>query len=514
MSGTGLSSTKREQFLEKSFGRDFLNALRLKNLTTRDLFELSTPTTQCEKVIGKCDFNTHCTCWLCGFPIFMDEKGNRVNDRKYIASDFYPECEHVLPVMQAVLILGGLYSSSQDKLYTAEKEKRSVNVLEKSGVNLWNYMKINLLPKEYKWSHRICNNTKRDAMFFNDSGNIVIEDIKNFLGIIYSNSDALKEVVKREYRSKSDWVTKQLENIQITLQPIVKYYKNNNTNLFLLSGVGNAVEFIERLPKLLPEDNSVRKFMEEWIPEKIEDYSRPFLTTHTIKNTVISNAFISNLHKLPIYYIIDHIKKLKTQNSDYSKRDKLVFYNFLFGTTYSHLSQFTEMDIKFVVYKYNFLSPSELLDIVFTVSSHFQDNNKSEPFLIDISYLIINTKLVLKILLYNAVPDNDFKTDLLNKINTSLIVLKRKDAQLTMYILKNVFDKIGIDIYYFFNFFLKEYEDYTGVPTLDKNYIQTFQNIENPEFGAQLLRNMSSSSSFKGGKHKRRKTRKNGHGKN
>jgi hypothetical protein len=240
--------------------------------------------------------------------------------------------------------------------------------------------------------------------------------------------------------------------------------------------------------------------MEEWAPENIPDYSRPFLTTYTIKNTLISNAFIHNLQNLPIYYIIDHIK------SSELKRDKLSFYNFLLGKSFSHLSQIKEMDIKYTIFKYYFLSPSELTDIIFIVSSHFQDNTKTEPFLIDLSYIIINTKLFLYSL-RNSNPDYNFLKMLLNKINISLYVLLNKDAKLTMYILKNIFDPNGVDIYDLFNNYLKSFEEFRGLPTLNETDIRTFQNIENPDFGVELLRSLASSP-ITGGK-KTQKLREN-----
>ena len=65
---SGVTPANIKEFIENSSSgksKDF------SKVNFRDLTETSNPTTQCNKTIGK----VHCKsdCWICGFPIYMDE---------------------------------------------------------------------------------------------------------------------------------------------------------------------------------------------------------------------------------------------------------------------------------------------------------------------------------------------------------------------------------------------------------------------------------------------------------
>jgi len=71
---SGVTPANIKEFIENSSSgksKDF------SKVNFRDLTETSNPTTQCNKTIGK----VHCKsdCWICGFPIYMDENGNSAN---------------------------------------------------------------------------------------------------------------------------------------------------------------------------------------------------------------------------------------------------------------------------------------------------------------------------------------------------------------------------------------------------------------------------------------------------
>ena len=60
----------------------------------RGIYETSTPTTQCNNTVGK--FKDGRECYICGMPIIQQDLRLGVNGLN-------PECEHILPIAQAML---------------------------------------------------------------------------------------------------------------------------------------------------------------------------------------------------------------------------------------------------------------------------------------------------------------------------------------------------------------------------------------------------------------------------
>lgn len=104
------------------------------NVNVRSLYEISSPTTQCENILGK--FKNGTVCYICGLPI-IQQKTKGVDGRN-------PECEHILPIAQAVIFLN---------LYSA---KVKTNTL---------LYRPDVLHLEYGWSHRTCNQVKSDNSY-------------------------------------------------------------------------------------------------------------------------------------------------------------------------------------------------------------------------------------------------------------------------------------------------------------------------------------------------------------
>jgi hypothetical protein len=164
------------ELITQILGKEVVECLmRQKGINTlRDVFETSTPTTQCDNIIGK--FVTGETlCWICDTPI---EKKGKGKESKYLLD---PECEHVFPIAQA-LVFTGLYSN---EVYDDLK-----------GETLGNKSKQDIykeeLKKEYFWAHRICNQVKNDTHFvdIDEKGKFYIsgDKITNFLNQLYTST--------------------------------------------------------------------------------------------------------------------------------------------------------------------------------------------------------------------------------------------------------------------------------------------------------------------------------------
>lgn len=102
----------------------------------RDIYELSSATTQCMNTIGTPEEAG--TCWICGFPFD--------NDIPYMR----PNCDHILPVAQAVFFLG-LYSTR--KVIPTEKQD----------------LKDTIYTLEYAWSHSGCNILKSNIVLIKET---------------------------------------------------------------------------------------------------------------------------------------------------------------------------------------------------------------------------------------------------------------------------------------------------------------------------------------------------------
>lgn len=144
------------------FGEKYIRELMINKIinTVRDIWELSTPTTQCENIIGKTTSTTK--CWICNLPLGSEE-------------GLTPECEHVLPIAQAVLYLGLFSVSAVKKIFPAE-----MFVLPGETSNA--------LKLEYRWAHRVCNQIKNDDSYL---------DYNQKTGKYVVNGDKIRDLLKR-----------------------------------------------------------------------------------------------------------------------------------------------------------------------------------------------------------------------------------------------------------------------------------------------------------------------------
>ena len=244
-----------KKLAEQIFGTKVVEILKTKRMTYRDIWELSNPTTQCGNIIGS-SVDGVSECWLCGFLI---------NSKIPALS---PECEHVLPVGQALLFLD-LYKHSVHK-GTLSKDLET------------------MLKLEYRWAHSLCNRTKSDINFlgFDDKGQPVILDvvIRKYLRDLYDNkSDDIKKMVGRG-KSVDDWTKARIADIHKQLHDIITHINKKTTGLLLLSGVASLFE---------PE-NIATSLRDIITPEKVE----------VVPNVdTLTAAFDENELKKLVYFI-------------------------------------------------------------------------------------------------------------------------------------------------------------------------------------------------------------------
>ena len=324
----GLATMSRSKYINLVYGDSLPDLLKQHKLTTRDLFEISTATTQCNNIIGPCD-NTGCTCWICGQPIFLDNNGNPydqtfingyVNSGKdgsrvkfiranRMSSDILPQCEHILPVMQAFLILGGLYWSAK------------ANDPEEAKIN-------ERLLLEYAWSHAYCNNIKDDTNLFNDVGAIRKDHISTLLNRIYAKVPAIRKKVIKDFnggkpskKAPINWIKKQQANmIRTYLAPLVRLYNEQRLTeeqgLNMLASIVTPVHHIEKnLRKHLPEQHKLRQVLEDFKPETVPNITinnwSENLSNLATQRKVIPQIFSEDIKKgLHMIFIQRALQKL------------------------------------------------------------------------------------------------------------------------------------------------------------------------------------------------------------
>jgi hypothetical protein len=132
---TAVSMTK---LINQLYGEDMVS--KWKNSSKRPrygrhAYEISSATTQCMNTIGRAEDSGG--CWICGFA-FNDE-----------IPYMRPNCDHILPVAQAVFFLG-LYSTR--KVIPNEMPE----------------LKDTIYKLEYAWAHGACNILKSNINFIQE----------------------------------------------------------------------------------------------------------------------------------------------------------------------------------------------------------------------------------------------------------------------------------------------------------------------------------------------------------
>ena len=216
----------------------------------RTVLEASSATTQCQSTIGACKPSS-CKCWICGENVYMDSKGNNVTRLIDVDPKLIPNCEHKLPVIQAFLILGGLYWAKQPP------EKDSI------------------IRENYAWSHAVCNIQKSDHIYFDDDG-IRLDKITLLLNTLWDHHSfkPIQIRLTKNSLTKDDWIRRQTDSMIRQITPLYNFYQRGNSSgnyaLNLLAGVAIPLSYYNDLVATLPEDSRLRQALLDYRPENIQ----------------------------------------------------------------------------------------------------------------------------------------------------------------------------------------------------------------------------------------------------
>ena len=195
----------------------------------RGFYEASTPTTQCNNIIGK--FVNGTQCYICGTAILK---------QRLVGDGFNPECEHILPIAQAVLFLG---------LYGDKFKKDQL------------FYNPDILPKEYAWAHRTCNQIKSDDSYITYKGTnpigtkyqitkpAIIKLLKKIWNNTRKDSESFNSTLHSIYKTEEKFIHDRIEGTPTSpsiLKPfidIVDYLNSFDApELLLLIGATKALE--------------------------------------------------------------------------------------------------------------------------------------------------------------------------------------------------------------------------------------------------------------------------------
>lgn len=217
----------------------------------RDWLEHGGAIGQCNNVIG--GWRPDDECYICGLTFEDDDEKNS------------PECEHILPVIQASLLLT-LYSGKQkptynpstNKLYTTTHKKLIRDQENPHGRSIKNELEL-----EYAWAHTCCNRVKDDDSFLTfdkKNGTFVldVETTRMILGAVYDGRRKDKDPLqycqtisgklKNKYTGKNkreEWIIGRMDTINSEkIQPICKLlnkFKGSSQRLYYLALYANIL---------------------------------------------------------------------------------------------------------------------------------------------------------------------------------------------------------------------------------------------------------------------------------
>lgn len=268
--------------ISKMFTQDFVDYIKEKYGSLRKFYETSSATTQCHNTI-KPEVRNVTKCWICGFVI---------PDTKNPEDAFYPECEHIFPIAQAIFFIG---------LYNSEVKGNRVFVKK--------------LELEYGWAHRVCNQIKSDTHFIvnnteTSDGRWKIDDnkIRDFLNDILQRGNTyggganwLKQQMKMNGMSREKWIDKQSIEINRKCQALIDTIPPKYENLWMLTTVSDLA--------LLYQNSG-------FVPEIIEPYdtiAQSGVFVHYNPQEVIrvytdlAKYIMKNVQKYMITYLAERI---------------------------------------------------------------------------------------------------------------------------------------------------------------------------------------------------------------
>jgi hypothetical protein len=230
--------------LQRLFGADIVEKARLAGIKKpRDIFELTSANGQCNAIIGGLESGTR--CWICGLGIQMKTKGFAIKSKgpaTDVKSGVTAECEHVLPVAQASILLN---------LYNPTMKGTSDAFLKKS------------LELEYGWAHVVCNQEKGTICPIlvkrNGTFEVSREQVKNLLEKIKSStrsdSNLLKFLIRAwEKKTGNEFVKTRLPIVMERYNKIVEFISRVDdptaAKLIVFAGIATLTDKDKINPKL------------------------------------------------------------------------------------------------------------------------------------------------------------------------------------------------------------------------------------------------------------------------
>jgi len=285
------------------FGEEAVKEVK-KKMDVREIWNISTNTTQCNNVIGKIAPETD--CWICGLGIDPTDPG------------MSPECEHILPVAQAVIYLS-LYSSKKKNNTTGERRARKM---------------------EYGWAHTVCNQDKSDICCIVNTGTkaeVSDKNINFILKKIYNSnrvdSVKLKAELRPLYPDINSFINGRLGHVRKRYQDIVDYLNpssgENRFKLTILAGLVTAMDYRsirdEAQPLLSPEFLAQKEAQKEELKELLNDKIKQdicetlgYLDLDTLATAAHVLSSIDNIYDLYKKYFItsENLNQIVTEALD------------------------------------------------------------------------------------------------------------------------------------------------------------------------------------------------------
>ncbi len=222
----------------------------------REFFEKTGAKEQCEVVLKEQALNTYTPpCWICGYNVDIRIRLGKAETAQW----YYPECEHVFPIAQAICFTGlyegplarrmrdtenvdespsGTSSSSSSASSSSSTSSSSSAAAAAPPFTISKKEYIDALKPEYSWAHRICNQVKNDSHFIEyttdtaGNGQFIISEkrIDEFLTRLLKNDNTwgqgmkLYETVKGKdptIKEVADWKNQRVVAIANVCRPIL-----------------------------------------------------------------------------------------------------------------------------------------------------------------------------------------------------------------------------------------------------------------------------------------------------
>lgn len=198
---------------------------KMTGIEARAILEVLDPDPQCNALVKDKKF-----CWICGLGLHDSPK---------------PECEHMLPISDALLHLN-LYQN-------------------RSSLERLNNYEVKMLKLEYLWSHQCCNQSKNNLQYITSNGanayKVNPDGINKTIERITAHADPGDPAYDcpNIFRKADDFKHLSLERIETYIQPIVdtinlhiKYLAKTNMldrqKAFLVYEYLILIRFFSRIP--------------------------------------------------------------------------------------------------------------------------------------------------------------------------------------------------------------------------------------------------------------------------